>query len=54
MEDPEGDKLEEPKVDKIKGGKIIVADDQYINMEILKISLDGLGVLPRSEFFFNG
>jgi hypothetical protein len=35
-------------------GKIIVADDQMINLESLKMNIEKIGVLDLSEFFIDG
>jgi len=33
---------------------ILIADDQYINIEALKINLKEIGVQKKCEFFING
>ena len=35
-------------------GKIIVADDQMINLESLRMVIEKIGVLDFSEFFIDG
>lgn len=35
-------------------GKILVADDQMINLEVIRTQLEELSLLDRSEFFHNG
>lgn len=35
-------------------GKIIVADDQMINLESLRMVIEKIGVLDLSEFFIDG
>ena len=37
-----------------KMGKIIVADDQMINLESLRMVIEKIGVLDLSEFFIDG
>ena len=35
-------------------GRIIVADDQVINLESLKITIEKIAMLDLSEFYING
>jgi PleD family two-component response regulator len=35
-------------------GKILVADDQRLNLEALKLNLEDIGLLSQSEFFIDG
>ena len=35
-------------------GRIIVADDQMINLESLRMVIEKIGVLDLSEFFIDG
>lgn len=37
-----------------KGGKIIVAEDKLINMQVIKQQMQTLGHMERCEFAFNG
>ena len=39
---------------KIPSEKIFVADDQHVNIEVLKEHFEGLQVLHKCEFFYSG
>jgi PleD family two-component response regulator len=51
----EGDLPGESKMPELNlPGKILVADDQRLNLEALKLNLEDIGLLSQSEFFIDG